>query len=228
MAENDLVESLRRIEGIFEPDQAVIHVHAEGNNVLIEGNRDGLLSVAISLLHAAATQPSSRPSIPHMHSNQVKQVLGDADDLFFLGAVHRTDDQFEGAVEYSQKRSRWTDRTWLVGCAMAVFLLAMILLGGLIFWIRLLTTNPHAGNHGVQFFHSRVGHGSFEKRKEPKFSQTTKAWHRRIGDMRSVEIQPFQSKKRRQFRDTLVAHGGVVELKNGQILQTDEMLERFV
>ncbi len=47
MAENDLVESLRRIEGIFEPDQAVIHVHAEGSNVLIEGNRDGLLSVAI-------------------------------------------------------------------------------------------------------------------------------------------------------------------------------------
>jgi len=137
MSENDLVESLKKIEETFKPDQAAIHVRAEGNNVLIQGNRDGLLSVAIALLHAAITQPSTAPSFPHLHSSQVKQVLGDTDDLFFLGAVHRTDDKFVRAINPSQKRIRWTDRVWLAGCALAAFLLGMVILGGLIFWLRL-------------------------------------------------------------------------------------------
>ena len=135
MPATELRACLNNLETLFEPEQAVARTKAEGNNVVIEGNQHGLMSVAISLLNAAAEPPCANSQIPNLHSCQLNQIIQDKDDLIFLGAIHRAD--LKGSISPPRVNRKLSDRYALVGCAILAFVLCLIGGGGILFWIQL-------------------------------------------------------------------------------------------
>lgn len=129
------------LEKEFDPELAITRVRGEGNNIVVEGNQQGLMSIALSMLHAASQAPSNGIQIPTMHSTGLKQVLVDQDDYFFAGAIHRLQVEHGDKARDSNRPKRLVDRIWLVGFATVALMLCLIGVGGLIFWFQLLLRN---------------------------------------------------------------------------------------
>lgn len=105
--------------------------------VSLEANRAGLIAVAISLVDAAMNEQTD--SQPTFHAIPSPNHAEDPEAMTLSGIIRN--EGLTQAEKPPEVRRTLRDRIALAGCGIVAFGLAMLFMGGIIFWYQLIAAD---------------------------------------------------------------------------------------